>query len=414
MGLATNCKINNHSIFARKNYFYPDLPKGYQISQYEEPICENGFIDVKNSNGEIKRIRIKRIHMEEDAGKSIHDQGEYTLVDVNRCGVPLIEIVSEPDINSPQEAYQYLTKIKQIVQYLGICDGNMEEGSLRCDANVSVRLKGTKELGVKTEIKNMNSFRNVERALQFEIERQIDLIEDGEQVIQQTLLWNADLNEAFPMRTKEEAHDYRYFPDPDLLPVVVDEEWKNKIAASMPELPEVKFRRFIQQYNLPEYDAEVLTQSKSIADYYEKVTSVANDYKSASNWIMTDVLGYLNEHKIEIDQFPVSAENLGKLINLISDGTISSKIAKEVFQSLLESNEDPEKIVKEKNLVQISDKSEIETIIKKIINANSKQVEEYRAGKEKIFGFFVGQVMKETKGKANPQLVNDILKKLLS
>lgn len=410
MGLATNCRINKHSIFARKNYFYPDLPKGYQISQYEEPICENGYIEVVSSDKSIKKIRIKRIHMEEDAGKSIHDQSEYTLVDINRCGVPLIEIVTEPDINSPEEAYQYLTKIKQIVQYLGICDGNMEEGSLRCDANVSVRLKGESKLGTKTEIKNMNSFRNVEKALKYEIERQIDLIEDGEEITQQTLLWNADLNEAFPMRTKEEAHDYRYFPDPDLLPVVVDDKWIETISASMPELPENKLKRFLTQYSLPEYDADILTQQKPIADYFEKVCELTNDYKSASNWIMTDVLGYINEHKIEIEEFPVSAENLGKLINLISNGTISSKIAKEVFSIMIESNQNPEIIVKEKNLVQISDKGELAKIIQSVLIKNQNQIEEYLSGKEKVLGFFVGQIMKETKGKANPQLVNQLLK----
>ncbi|WP_337864480.1 Asp-tRNA(Asn)/Glu-tRNA(Gln) amidotransferase subunit GatB [Ignavibacterium sp.] len=410
MGLATNCRINNHSVFARKNYFYPDLPKGYQISQYEEPICENGHIEVTKLDKSIKKIRIKRIHMEEDAGKSIHDQNKYTLVDVNRCGVPLIEIVTEPDINTPDEAYQYLAKIKQIVQYLGICDGNMEEGSLRCDANVSVRLKGETSLGVKTEIKNMNSFKNVERALNYEIQRQIELIEDGEKIVQQTLLWNADLNEAFPMRSKEEAHDYRYFPDPDLLPVVVNEEWINKISASMPELPEAKYKRFISQYSLPEYDAEILTQQKAIADYFEKVCQDTIDYKSASNWIMTEILGYLNEHKIEIDEFPVTAENLGKLINLISKGTISSKIAKEVFSIMIETNQNPEVIVKEKNLIQISDEGELLKIVENILSKNQNQVEEYLSGKDKVFGFFVGQIMKETKGKANPQLVNQLLK----
>lgn len=410
MGLATNCTINKHSVFARKNYFYPDLPKGYQISQYEEPICENGYLTVKLSDGTNKKIRIKRIHMEEDAGKSIHDQSEYTLIDVNRCGVPLIEIVTEPDINSPEEAYKYLTKIKQIVQYLDICDGNMEEGSLRCDANVSVRLKGEKKFGVKTEIKNMNSFRNVERALQYEIERQIELIEDGEEVIQQTLLWNADLNEAFPMRSKEEAHDYRYFPDPDLLPVIVDEPWKENIAKSMPELPDVKLQRFIQQYNLPDYDSDILTQTKAVADYYEKVVSVTDDFKSASNWIMTDVLGYLNENKIEIIQFPISAKNLGKLINLISQGIISSKIAKEVFQIMLKSDDNPERIVKEKNLIQISDEGEIIKIIHEVLEKNKNQIDEYLSGKEKVFGFFIGQIMRESKGKANPQLVNQLLK----
>ncbi|MCL6493891.1 MAG: Asp-tRNA(Asn)/Glu-tRNA(Gln) amidotransferase subunit GatB [Ignavibacterium sp.] len=410
MGLSTNCRINKHSIFARKNYFYPDLPKGYQISQYEEPICENGFIEVVGSDKSIKKIRIKRIHMEEDAGKSIHEQSGYTLVDVNRCGVPLIEIVTEPDINTPEEAYQYLVKIKQIVQYLGICDGNMEEGSLRCDANVSVRLKGENKLGTKTEIKNMNSFKNVERALNFEIERQISLIEDGEEIIQQTLLWDADLNEAFPMRSKEEAHDYRYFPDPDLLPVVVDEKWIELISASMPELPETKFKRFLTQYSLPEYDADILTQQKSIADYFEQICTITQDFKSASNWIMTDVLGYINEHKIEIEAFPVSAENLGRLINLISNGTISSKIAKEVFSIMIGSNQNPEVIVKEKNLVQISDEGELVKIIRNVLTKNQNQIEEYLSGKDKVLGFFVGQIMKETKGKANPQLVNQLLK----
>ncbi len=414
MGLATNCKINKHSIFARKNYFYPDLPKGYQISQYEEPICENGFIEITPKNSLSKKIGITRIHMEEDAGKSIHDQSSSTLVDINRCGVPLMEIVSEPDIRTPEEAYLYLNKIKQIVQYLGICDGNMEEGSLRCDANISVRLKGDKEFGVKTEIKNMNSFRNVERAIDFEINRQIELIEDGEKIVQETLLWDADSNEAFPMRSKEEAHDYRYFPDPDLLPVIVNDEWIKEIESMLPELPEAKRKRFITEFSLPVYDAEILTQSKYLADYYETVTSVTKDYKSASNWIISEVLAVVNEKKIDILDFPITPVNLGKLINLINDGTISGKIAKEVFNFMLIDNSDPELIVKEKNLIQISDTGEIELIIKKIIDTNPDQVQEYRSGKEKVFGFFVGLVMKQSKGKANPKLVNEILKKKLS
>ena len=414
MGLATNCKINKHSIFARKNYFYPDLPKGYQISQYEEPICENGFIEITPKNSLSKKIGITRIHMEEDAGKSIHDQSSSTLVDINRCGVPLMEIVSEPDIRTSEEAYLYLNKIKQIVQYLGICDGNMEEGSLRCDANISVRLKGDKEFGVKTEIKNMNSFRNVERAIDFEINRQIDLIEDGEKIVQETLLWDADSNEAFPMRSKEEAHDYRYFPDPDLLPVIVNDEWIKEIESMLPELPEAKRKRFITEFSLPVYDAEILTQSKYLADYYETVTSVTKDYKSASNWIISEVLAVVNEKKIDILDFPITPVNLGKLINLINDGTISGKIAKEVFNFMLIDNSNPELIVKEKNLIQISDTGEIELIIKKIIDTNPDQVQEYRSGKEKVFGFFVGQVMKQSKGKANPKLVNEILKKKLS
>ena len=342
--------------------------------------------------------------MEEDAGKSIHDQGSATLVDVNRCGVPLMEIVSEPDIRTAEEAYLYLSKIKQIVQYLGICDGNMEEGSLRCDANISVRLKGEKEFGVKTEIKNMNSFRNVERAIEFEINRQIELIEDGEHIVQQTLLWNADLNEASPMRSKEEAHDYRYFPDPDLLPVIVDEKWKTEIAKSLPELPDAKLKRFVSDFSLPVYDSEILTQTKSLADYYEQVISITDEYKSASNWVTGDVLAVLNDKKIDISDFPVTPLNLGRLINLIDNGTISGKIAKEIFPIMLENNSDPEIIVKEKNLVQISDSSEIEVFVKKIIDSSPREVEEYRAGKEKVFGFFVGQVMKESKGKSKSKI----------
>lgn len=410
MGLATNCTINKHSVFARKNYFYPDLPKGYQTSQYEEPICENGFIEVKPKDGEIKKIGITRIHMEEDAGKSIHDHGNSTLIDVNRCGVPLMEIVSEPDIRTAEEAYLYLTKIKQIVQYLDICDGNMEEGSLRCDANISIRIKGEEKFGVKTEIKNMNSFRNVERAIEYEIKRQIEVVEDGEKIIQQTLLWDADANEAYPMRSKEEAHDYRYFPDPDLLPVIVDEKWNKELKAGLPELPDIKVKRFTTNYSLPLYDAEILTQTRSLADYYEQVVSVTDDYKIASNWITGDVLAVLNEKKLDISDFPLSPVNLGKLINLIKNGTINGKIAKEIFPELVETNSDPEIIVKEKNLVQISDTSEIEKIIQKIIDNNADQTQEYLSGKDKVFGFFVGQVMKESKGKANPKVVNDMLK----
>ena len=413
MGLATKCKINERSIFARKNYFYPDLPKGYQISQYEEPICENGKVTIVLPDNSKKNIGITRIHMEEDAGKSIHDQAYETLVDLNRCGIPLIEIVSEPDIRSAVEAYLYLTKIKQIVQYLGICDGNMEEGSLRCDANISVRLKGEKEFGTKTEVKNMNSFRNVERAINYEIKRQIDIIKEGGKIIQQTLLWDADLNEVAPMRSKEEAHDYRYFPEPDLLPVIVDDKWKSEIAKQMPELPEIRKERLMHKYNLPEYDADLLTQSKGIVDYYEKVISMTDDYKSASNWVMGDVLKALNEKKIDIKDFRISPENIGKLITLINNGTISGKIAKEIFPLMLKDNRDPVLIVKEKNLVQISDSSEIENIIDKILDKSDREVQQYREGKEKVFSYFVGQVMRETKGKANPKLVNELLREKL-
>lgn len=410
MGLATGCRINERSVFARKNYFYPDLPKGYQISQYEEPICENGKVEIEFKDGSKKVIGITRIHMEEDAGKSIHDQNISTLIDLNRCGTPLIEIVSDPDLRSPEEAYLYLTKLRQIVTYLGICDGNMEQGSLRCDANVSVRLKGASAFGTKTEVKNMNSFRNVERAIAFEIERQIGLLEDGKDVVQETLLWDADTNSAYPMRSKEEAHDYRYFPDPDLLSVVVDEKWKNEIEKLLPELPDKRRERFISQYQLPQYDSDILTSSRQLADYYEQVVSVTEDYKSASNWIMTDVLKAVNDQKITIEEFQVKPLNLGKMIRMIGNNTISGKIAKEIFPEMINSRKDPEEIVIEKGLIQISDTSEIEKAVDKVIAANPKDAKEFLDGKEKVLGFLVGQVMKETKGKANPQIVNQILR----
>jgi aspartyl-tRNA(Asn)/glutamyl-tRNA(Gln) amidotransferase subunit B len=324
-----------------------------------------------------------------------------------------MEIVSEPDMRTAQEAYLYLSKIKQFVQYLNICDGNMEEGSLRCDANISVRLRGEQKLGTKAEIKNMNSFRNVERAINYEIERQIEILEDGGSVKQETLLWDADKNEAHSMRSKEEAHDYRYFPDPDLMPVIVSDEWKSEIASRMPELPEIRKERLVGKYSLPKYDAEILTQTKAIADYYEQVIETTTDYKSASNWIMTDVLKIINDEKIDIKDFPIPPENLGELINLIKGGTISGKIAKDVFPLMLKENKKPSQIVKEKNLVQITDSSEIEKIVEKILDSNQNQVKQYISGEEKVFGFFVGQVMRETKGKASPKVVNDLLKEKL-
>ncbi len=413
MGLATDCRINEKSVFARKNYFYPDLPKGYQISQYEEPICEFGKVTIEFKDGSKKDIGLTRIHMEEDAGKSIHDLGDDTMIDLNRTGTPLMEIVSEPDMRSAEEAVLYLNKLKQVLLYLGICDGNMEEGSLRCDANISIRLKGETKLGTKAEVKNMNSFRNVEKAIEYEIERQIDIIEDGGKIIQQTLLWNAELNQVFPMRTKEEAHDYRYFPDPDLMPVIVDEKWRNEILSSLPELPDARRERFISQYKLPVYDAQILTSSRELADYYEQVLTETDDYKTASNLVMTDVLKTVNEQKISVKDFSVSPKNLGKLVSLISKNIISGKIAKEVFPEMIASGKDPEVIVKEKNLVQISDTSELESAITKILDANPKDVQDYLGGKEKAIGFFVGQIMRETKGKANPQIVNELLKKKL-
>jgi aspartyl-tRNA(Asn)/glutamyl-tRNA(Gln) amidotransferase subunit B len=410
MGLATNCRINEKSVFARKNYFYPDLPKDYQISQFEEPICEFGKVTIEFKDGSKKDIGLTRIHMEEDAGKSIHDLGDDTMIDLNRTGTPLMEIVSEPDMRSAEEAFLYLNKIKQLLLYLGICDGNMEEGSLRCDANISIRLKGETKLGTKVEVKNMNSFRNVEKAIECEIERQIDMAEEGKTITQQTLLWNADLNNVFPMRNKEEAHDYRYFPDPDLMPVIVDEKWKNEIAATLPELPDIRKERFITQYNLPKYDADILTSFRELADYYEQVLAETSDYKTASNWVMTEVLKVVNEEKISPKNFSVSPANLGKLISLINKNTISGKIAKDIFPEMLKTNKDPNEIVKEKNLVQISDSSELESIITKILDANPKDVQDYLGGKEKAIGFFVGQIMKESKGKANPQVVNGLLK----
>ena len=419
LGLATNCTIAPKSIFARKNYFYPDLPKGYQISQYEEPICSNGFVEIDLEDGTRKKIGLTRIHMEEDAGKSIHDQDSDTLVDVNRCGVPLAEIVSEPDIRSAREAYLYVVKIHQIVTYLGVCDGNMEEGSLRCDANVSVRKKGEAKFGTKTEVKNMNSFRNVERAIEFETGRQIGLLEDGIPVVQETLLWDADKSIAHSMRGKEEAHDYRYFPDPDLVPVVVDKKWISEIRKALPEHPTVRRDRFISEYGLPKYDADVLTAEKAIADYFEetlgKFPGMEKEYaKAVSNWVMTDVLRVVSERKFTIEQFPISATNLAAMIALITNDTISSKIAKEVFEEMLHSTEGPISIVHRKGLLQISDVSEIEGIIRGIMEKRPVQIEQYRAGSEKVFGFFVGEVMKATKGKANPAVVTGVLKRLLS
>ncbi|MFA5831984.1 MAG: Asp-tRNA(Asn)/Glu-tRNA(Gln) amidotransferase subunit GatB [Bacteroidota bacterium] len=418
LGLATHCSITPKSVFARKNYFYPDLPKGYQISQYEEPICQHGFVDIELGDGETKRIGITRIHMEEDAGKSIHDMDTDTLVDVNRCGTPLLEIVSEPDMHSAKEAYQYLYSIWQTVKYLGICDGNMEEGSLRCDANVSVRLKGETKLGTKAELKNMNSFRNVERAIEYEIKRQIDLVEEGGAVVQETLLWNAEKNIATSMRSKEEAHDYRYFPDPDLVPVVINEEWITSARKLLPELPKARRMRFIDSFKLPAYDAEVLTQERELAEYFESTVRELTkkneeQYKTVSNWVMTDVLRVVNETKMTITEFPVSPKNLGAMVNLLADGTISGKIAKEVFEDMLKTKEHPKTIVEKKGLVQISDTGAIEKEIDAILSKFPDEITRYRGGEAKLMGFFVGETMKVMKGKGNPKLINEILKKKL-
>lgn len=418
IGLATNCSITHRSIFARKNYFYPDLPKGYQISQYEEPICQNGYLDIELERGTAKRIGITRIHMEEDAGKSIHDAGSETLVDVNRCGTPLLEIVSEPDIRSAKEAYHYLYSIWQTVKYLGICDGNMEEGSLRCDANVSVRLIGETKLGTKAELKNMNSFRNVEKAVEYEIKRQIELIEESGTVIQQTLLWNAEKNIAIPMRSKEESHDYRYFPDPDLVPVIVDEHWISSVKRILPELPHIRRKRFEETFKLPSYDAEVLTQEKELADYFEASVKglsqkTEENIKTISNWVMTDVLRVANDKKITIKDFPVLPIHLGALVNLMVDGTISGKIAKDVFEEMQKSKEHPNAIVERKGLVQISDTGAIGKEIDSILAMFPSEISRYRSGETKLMGFFVGETMKLMKGKGNPKVINEILKKKL-
>lgn len=413
MGLATNCAISRKSIFARKNYFYPDLPKGYQISQYETPICSDGHITIK-VDGEEKKIGITRIHMEEDAGKSIHDQDPYhTLIDLNRAGVPLIEIVSEPDMRSPQEAYAYLTRIKQIVQYLEICDGNMEEGSLRCDANISVRPKGEKKFGIRTELKNMNSFRNVERALQFEIDRQVELIESGKEVVQQTMLWDANKLETRQMRTKEEAHDYRYFPEPDLPPVVVIEAMLDEIHAELPEMPDVRRRRFIDEYDMSEEDARILTEDRYLADYYEELVKEVESPKSASNLVLTEVLRVLNEKSIDIEDFPISTERLSGLISLREEDKINSSAMTEIFDTMLEKDKTASELAEEMNLLQVSDTDFIEPIVEEVIENHPDEVQRYKEGKKGLVGFFIGQVMQRSQGKANPNLVRQLITKKL-
>lgn len=407
VGLALNCEIRDKSVFARKNYFYPDMPKGYQISQYDQPICENGYLKFK-LNGTEKKVTIVRAHMEEDAGKSTH-HGEYTLINLNRAGIPLLEIVTGPEMHSAQEAAEYGRTIRQIVRYLDVCDGNLEEGSLRCDVNVSVRKMGESKLGTKVELKNLNSFRFIEKAVEYEIDRQIDLLESGGKVIQETRLFDPDKNRTFSMRTKEDAQDYRYFPEPDLLPVVLVEGQIEKIKKQMPELPYEKAKRFIEQQGLPEYDATVLTAERELSDYYEKVAQVSGNYKASSNWVMTEVIRELNHSNLSITQSPITPEKLGKLIQMIDSKAISGKIAKTVFSEMWEKGGDPEDIVKAKGLVQISDNSAIEKIIEDVLAQNPSQVQEYRSGKVKVFGFFVGAVMKASKGQANPDLVNKIL-----
>lgn len=412
-GLALNCNINSYSKFDRKNYFYPDLPKAYQISQSDYPICENGYIEIDTEEG-TKKIGITRIHMEEDAGKLVHegsiDQATASLVDYNRTGIPLIEIVSAPDIRTPSEARAYLTQLKQILQYIGVSDCNMEEGSLRCDANVSIRPVGQKEFGTKTELKNMNSFRAVERALEYEVERQRKILEEGGEIIQETRTWDESLNKTISMRTKEEAADYRYFPDPNLPPLNVDRDWVERIKSSLPELPREKRKRFVREYALPEYDAGVLTDSRELADYFEACVKEYSDAKAVSNWIMGDFLRLLKEENLEIAEVKMTPAHLSGMLKLMDEGVISSKIAKTVFEEMFKTGKAPEQIVEEKGLKQISDAGQLEEIVLKVIEANPSVVEDIKSGKDKAIGFLVGQVMKETRGKANPGMVNQIIR----
>jgi len=413
-GLAVNCKIAPFSRFARKNYFYPDLPKGYQISQYEFPICEQGLVEII-INGSTKKIGLTRIHLEEDAGKNIHEgAGNYSFVDLNRAGTPLMEIVSEPDIRSPQEAAEFVKKLRAIVRYIGVCDGNMEQGSLRCDANVSVRPAGRKEFGTKTEIKNMNSFKYVEKALDHEIKRQIKILNEGGRIIQETRLWDSNRGITESMRSKEEAHDYRYFPDPDLVPVEVGGSWIDELKKQIVELPDSRRQRFVSQYGLPEYDADLLTSERATAEWFEQAVKLGGDPKSVSNWMMGELMRFLNEENKLIEECALKPEHLVGLVTLIDKGVISGKIAKTVFEEMYKTGEDAGRIVKEKGLVQVSDESEIEKVLDEILLKNPKEVERCKAGEEKLLGFFAGQVMKATKGKANPKIVNELLKKKLS
>ena len=415
--MALNCRINETSIFARKNYFYPDLPKGYQISQYDRPLAEFGYIEVP-SQGHKKKIGITRVHLEEDAGKSLHegfpDSDEKTAIDLNRTGVPLIEIVSEPDIATPDEAYEYLTRLKEIILYTGVSDCNMEEGSLRCDANISVRPRGQVEFGTKTEIKNVNSFRFIREALEYEIGRQIDVIESGGKITQETRLYNANEGKTYGMRSKEQAHDYRYFPEPDLLPLVVDEKWKGEIARMLPELPEARRARMVKEYGITEYDAQVLTFSKSLADQFEQAATAAKNPKRVANLVQSELIGRLKAKGIGIERSPISMQGVAASADLVEGGTISGKILKDLYDLCFERGKDFPAVYEEEGRPQQStDTSALEKIIDEILAANPKQVEQYRAGKKTMLGFFVGQVMKASKGQASPQIVNELLAKKL-
>jgi aspartyl-tRNA(Asn)/glutamyl-tRNA(Gln) amidotransferase subunit B len=409
MALATHCRIAPFNQFARKNYFYPDLPKGYQISQFELPIAEHGWVEIEVGETP-RRIGITRIHMEEDAGKLIHDEREpRTYIDLNRTGVPLMEIVSEPDMRSPEEAVAYLKKLHAILRYLEISEANLQEGNFRCDANISLRPAGQLEFGTRTELKNMNSFRNIQRAIEFEVRRQRDILLEGGEVIQETLLWDAAREVTTSMRSKEEAHDYRYFPDPDLVPVVIDEAWIERVRQSLPELPDERKARFVERFGLSATDAEVLTSARELAEYFEQAHRHFPQPKKLANWIMTEIMREIKgEEGEDIRSFPIRPENLAGLLAMIDQGTISGKIAKTVFEEMLVSGKDPATVVREKNLIQMSDESELLAMVREIIAANPGQVEQYRAGKTKVIGFFVGQLMQATKGKANPGLANKL------
>ncbi len=414
--LALNCEVRNFSRFARKNYFYPDLPKGYQISQFDQPLAEHGWLDIPANDGP-KRIGITRLHLEEDAGKTIHDgfkdSDRYSYVDLNRAGVPLAEIVSEPDIRSPEDAVAYLTELKQIMQYIGVSHCDMEKGQLRCDVNVSVRPRGQEELGTKAEVKNLNSFRFIQRALEYEIARQAAVLEAGGRVTQQTRLYNVQTGETVAMRSKEEAHDYRYFPEPDLLPLIVSDEWREEIRRSMEELPAAKRVRFAEEYDLSAYDARVLTLTQEMACYFETAAEASGNPKAAANWVQGDLFGALNAAGKAIEDSPVSAKGLGELVRLISDGTLSGKLAKEVFAKMFESGRSATEVVEAEGLKQISDEGSLQKVIDGVLAANPKQVETYRGGKTSVLGFFVGQVMKATRGQADPKLVNELLRRAL-
>ena len=405
-GLATNCTIARFSKNDRKNYFYPDLPKAYQISQYDMPLCTKGYVEIETENGP-KKIGLTRIHIEEDAGKLNHDEyGRGSLVDLNRAGVPLIEIVSEPDLRSAEEVDSYLKKLKSILEYIEVSDCKMQEGSFRADVNVSARKKGEEKLGTRTEMKNMNSFRSITRAIEYETIRQIEILEQGGKIEQETLRWDEISGKTFSMRDKEDAQDYRYFPEPDLAIINVSDEMIDSIKKTLPEMPEVRYKKYIEEYKLPEYDSKILTSSKYLSDLFEKATKICNNPKSVSNWIMTEVTRILNEEEKEPSQIPFTAEQLGKLILLIDKGTVSSKIAKKVLEELFKNPQDPENIIKEKGLTQISDEGAIKEVVQKILEANPQSIADFKAGKNKALAFLVGQAMKETKGKANPQMLN--------